>query len=186
MSEPSLTLRSGSMVDERTYDARERFAALFDVLVTLKDQCQAGDRALHSESDTELASVIQASVGSYAGELSALPRHSHYSRHVIGIQGDWIGYICRWEPNSASCVHGHPSFAFYQVIQGAFAMDLYKATSTTRAQWTSSRQMQAGDCIWQQGEVGCYDNLIHKVSNGNHDGYTVHLFSDDPSRGLHF
>jgi len=134
MSEPSLTLRSGSMVDERTYDARERFAALFDVLVTLKDQCQAGDRALHSESDTELASVIQASVGSYAGELSALPRHSHYSRHVIGIQGDWIGYICRWEPNSASCVHGHPSFAFYQVIQGAFAMDLYKATSTTRAQ----------------------------------------------------
>ncbi len=174
------------VLDERTFDARDRFADVFDLLLAVRGESVSGDACVHSERDTGLAAAIQFQMRDHDAVLSALPRHSQYSRHVIGTDENWIGFICRWEADAVSRVHGHPSFAFYQVIRGDFSMDLYKATSGSQAEWTSSRKMTAGDCIWRQGETGRYDNLIHRVSNGGQDGYTLHLFSENPSLGLGF
>lgn len=174
------------ILDERTFDARKAFTDVFELLLQWKEVPRQGDHDVHDECKTGLALALQRQIARHKRKLTALPRHARYTRHVIGIDDSWMGYICRWEANAASEVHGHPSFAYYQVIGGEFAMDLYQATPDKHAQWTRTRQMRAGDCIWQQGKIGRCDNLVHKVSNGGQDGYTLHLFSDNPAVGQQF
>jgi len=179
---------SSDILNDRTFDARDQFEGLFATLLstrTLPDSDSPNIIASELLVDSK-ACQLQALAQSQSEKLSALARHSNYSRHVIGTDGTWMGFICRWEPNTCSAIHGHPCFAYYQVLSGNFAMDLYTTTDDGKVMHSHTEQMQKGDCIWKRGKSGCYDNLVHKVSASTTGGFTLHLFSENPSLGEHF
>lgn len=176
------------ILNSRTFDARDQFKDLFDALLTTRKLPRA---ALPKVTASELivagqTSQLQTLALSYSQQLNELPRDTQYSRHVIGTEDSWMGFICRWEPGTCSPVHGHPSFAYYQVLQGEFSMDLYKTSREGLVERTGTSSLSDGNCIWQHGKPGCYDNFVHKVSTHDTGGFTLHLFSEDPSLGKHF
>ncbi len=183
--EPLVPLDS-ALMDERTYDARAEFADVFSILLEARSLPLHTDLHQTSLMDKRIASQLQHQLDTLKSELQDLARHTHYSRHVIGTDGDWVGYVCRWEPHVSSCVHGHPSFAYYQVYAGNFDMELYDVCGINQIEHAENRSMQDGDCIWQQGNKNCYDNMVHKVVAKDSGGFTVHLFSENPALGQHF
>ncbi len=172
-----------SLLNKRTFDARNDFGSVFELLLGARalGEHSAGENS--SILENRLSSELQVLIQSKSELLHGLPRDEKYSRHIIGTEGDWIGYICRWEKQTSSSIHGHPSFAYYQVIEGEFQMDLYDSTGDDTATRTQSLIMARGDIIWKQGQEGTYDNLIHKVGTLDSPGFTLHLFSEDPNQG---
>jgi len=65
-------------------------------------------------------------------------------------------------------------------------MDLYDVSSDQHPRHSASKRLGEGDCVWQQGKPGCYDNLVHKVSSADTEGFTLHLFSENPALGQLF
>ena len=175
-----------ALLDERTYDARAEFADVFSLLLEARSLPLHADLHQTSLMDKRISSQVQTQLDALKPELERLARHTHYSRHVIGTDGDWVGYVCRWEPHVCSCIHGHPSFAYYQVYGGKFDMELYDMCGFNKIEHAQSLSMHEGDCIWRQGNKDCYDNMIHKVSAKDSGGFTVHLFSENPALGQHF
>lgn len=174
------------LLNHKTFDARHQFADVFERLLCTRDLSEQSEDEAHSIHENRLASELQALVLSNIDRLHALSRHSEYSRHIIGTEGEWVGYICRWEKQTASAIHGHPSFAYYQVLEGDFQMDLYNRAEGEIVTHDHSFSMTPGHAIWQKGPRASYDNLIHKVSTLDTPGFTLHLFSENPSRGRHF
>ncbi len=173
-------------LNERTYDARERFSDVFQLLLQVRSLPQQHKYKQATVQSNSFAAALQTRLQAQSDDLVSLPRHKQYSRHIIGTDKDWTGFICRWEPQVSSCIHGHPSFAYYQVIDGHFLMNLYNVAPKHTVELKASEPMANGDCIWQQGRAGYYDNLVHKVSTTKLAGFTLHLFSENPALGQHF
>lgn len=183
-----------NMLNERTFDARELFPTVFESLLHIRQLAETG------EPDTQeieaVALEIDSLMAGMRGSLYSLSRHEQYSRHLIGIDDKWMAFVCRWEKGVSSCIHGHPSFAYYHVLEGIFQMDLYQSpqAQSPQAQLAESQTLvhdnrltlKKGNTIWGMGERDRFDNLIHKVSTQEQPGFTLHLFSDDPSKGVHF
>jgi len=175
-----------NILNENTFDARDEFSDVFDLLLEARKLPTIGDDQQRNTKEQKLAASLQSMITEDEDKLMSLTRHKRYSRHVIGTDGDWMGFVCRWENQINSAVHGHPSFAYYQVVKGKFQMDLYDALGDQQAQQTLTENMKGGDRIWRQGEKGCYDNMIHRVCSQEAHSFTIHLFSDDPAKGLHY
>ncbi len=174
------------LFNDRTFDARDRFADVFSLLMdssALTADTRYPQARVHQ---TELSQKLQALIASHTDTLHALPRDNHYSRHIIGIEESWMGVICRWEANTTSAIHGHPWFAYYQVLEGTLSMDLYEAVDEQHAKTVDTLHMDSGDSIWSKGDMGQYDNMIHKVSTQATEGFTLHLFSENPCLGNHY
>ena len=173
------------LADQQTHDARGKFTPVFRQLLTAKalTPSQTGAPCLLSK---KVAADINELAHAHQEHLDALPRHDTYSRHIIGTDDDWIGFICRWEKNTTSSIHGHPSFAYYQVLNGSIAMDLFEPINENEARQTSTTIMHSGDSIFSITPEGQFDNLIHRVRTGNSLVFTLHLYSDDPSKGRIF
>ena len=174
------------ILNERTFDARHNFEDIFSELIKIRKlYCNASVGAGY-QWDSPIASDMQSLLQSKTQALQELPRHQQYSRHVIGTDSNWIGFICRWEPQTVSSIHGHPSFAYYQVIEGELIMDLYETSDNEQVKLTDTRQMVGGECIWSLGQIDQYDNLVHKVSTKEKPAFTLHLFSENPASGQHY
>jgi len=176
------------ILNKRTFDARGQFDELFAALLstrTLPDSDTPKVSTSELIDDSQIGQ-LQAMALSQSQQLIGLSRHKKYSRHVIGTDGTWMGFICRWEPRACSSIHGHPSFAYYQVLQGEFSMDLYTTSADGLARHTDTKQLSDGKCIWKHGKSGCYDNFVHKISTHDTGGFTLHLFSENPSLGQHY
>jgi len=182
-----LTQLDVGILDDRTFDARDRFSDLFATLLSTRTlpNLPTLDTVASEQLVDSNVSRLQVLAQTQYQQMLDLPRHEKYSRHVIGTDGTWIGFICRWEPHVCSSVHGHPSFAYYHVLKGDFSMDLFSTTYDEHAVHTKTTQMSEGDCIWQHGKPGCYDNFVHRVSTSNTGGLTLHLFSENPTIGKH-
>lgn len=174
------------ILNARTFDARDRFEALFSALLAVRTLANAQDSRHINIAENRISSELQVIAQQHHKQLHALPRSEHYSRHIIGTDGDWIGYVLCWEKNATSSVHGHPDFAYYQVIEGEFEMDIYAPVSPETVEHTNSTTLKRGNIVWQQSEPGRYDNLVHRVKTKNTPGFTLHLFSDDPALGQQF
>jgi len=179
---------SSGILNKRTFDVRDQFTELFSALLSTRTLPDSDTpNATNSELlDNSQTSQLQAIALSHKQKILELPRHSNYSRHVIGTKGNWIGFICRWEPHVCSPIHGHPSFAYYHVLQGEFSMNLYTITSDRLAKYTDTKLLREGHCIWKHGKSGGYDNFVHKISTHDTGGFTLHLFSENPALGEHF
>ena len=133
---------SSNILNERTFDARHNFEDVFSrVTQNSAAVSQLKRRRTGYQLDSPIASELQTLLESKKQTLNDLPRHQQYSRHVIGTDNDWIGFICRWEPQTVSSIHGHPSFAYYQVIEGELTMNLYDTTHSGQAVLAETRQM---------------------------------------------
>lgn len=174
------------LLNQRTFDARNQFSELFELLLNVRSLGDQSNKQSTSILNNRISSELQVLVESRSELLYALPRAEQYSRHVIGIQDSWIGFICRWETQVESAIHGHPSFAYYQVLEGDFLMDLYKSVDVNSVKHERTLRMTRGENIWKQAPKLCYDNLIHKVSTQDSPGFTLHLFSENPCLGKHF
>ena len=199
------------LFNEQTFDASEQFADVFSQLLEARSFCGVFDGAYGcslcsiEEKENDLSARLQQLLRKDNQRLLNLPRHETYSRHVIGVEDDWVAYICRWEKSTTSCIHGHPWFAYYQVIDGALNMELYEpcdehvdskqAAADAEAEpldcmptvkHVQSKCMQPGDVVWREGKPDSYDNLIHRVSTDEQPGFTLHLFSENPALGEHF
>ncbi len=173
------------LADKQTHDARDAFSPVFEQLLTTKTLRSNGIEP-HCPHSKQLASRLSQVTLSYAEHLSTLPKHDTYSRHIIGAQDNWIGFICRWEKNVTSTIHGHPSFAYYQVLDGRIVMDMFEPVNETEAQHVSTCEMLPGDCIFSITREGQFDNLIHRVRTENSTVFTLHLYSDNPAKGRIF
>lgn len=173
------------MADQQTHDARDTFAHVFHQLLAIKSltSTQSGTTCKRSR---QLATDLNQLAYSHKERLHALPRHNTYSRHIIGIDQNWIGFICRWEQNITSSIHGHPSFAYYQVLDGRIAMDLFEPVNEVDARQVSTSNMCAGDSIISITPDEQFDNLIHRVRTLSATVFTLHLYSDNPAKGRIF
>ncbi len=194
------------LFNNQTFDASPVFEDVFEVLLNARDLCAENENL--EDCETSLSEQLQGVLAKDNQRLLDLPRHESYSRHVIGVRDEWVAYICRWEKDVTSCVHGHPWFAYYQVIDGTLDMDLYERCDGATAnnspnrelhesvekenpdlepvRHVSSQRMKPGDIVWSAGKRGQYDNLIHRVSSGAQPGFTLHLFSENPGLGEHY
>ena len=176
------------ILNTHTFDARDQFKELFAALLSarkLPDSETPEVMASELIADCQ-TSQLQALAQSQSQQLRKLARGKQYSRHVIGTSGKWMGFICRWEPHTCSPIHGHPSFAYYHVLQGKFSMDLYTTAQEGLAKHIDTKQLSEGHCIWKRSKPGCYDNFVHKVNTHDSGGFTLHLFSENPALGQHF
>lgn len=184
------------LFNEQTFDATPEFEDVFGLLLNARDfVADPGTQKACTEiEEKDLARQLQNQLISNKQRLMNLPRHESYSRHVIGVHKEWVAYICRWEKGVTSSVHGHPWFAYYQVIDGALDMDLYErcenqspeSSELESVKHVQSRRMNPGDVVWRTGEPRQYDNLIHRVGTGTEPGFTLHLFSENPGLGEHY
>ena len=184
------------LFNEQTFDASPEFEGVFELLLNARDfvNGSGSQKACTETEEKDLAEQLQHRMVANKQRLMNLPRHESYSRHVIGVHNEWVAYICRWEKGVTSCVHGHPWFAYYQVIDGVLDMDFYErcespcseSSELEPVRLVQSRRMNPGDVVWRSGEPHQYDNLIHRVGTGNHPGFTLHLSSENPALGEHY
>ncbi len=193
-----LTQFRPDLFNQQTFDASSQFSDVFEELLSARSYCDA--EGCTEEQEQDLSQRLQQLVAKDTQRLFDLPRHKSYSRHVIGVDEDWVAYICRWEKSTVSCVHGHPWFAYYQVLDGVLNMDIFEPVANDESndstnnsvgelaavQHVQSRHMLPGDVAWSVGEKGRYDNLIHSVSTDQQPGFTLHLFSENPALGDNF
>lgn len=170
------------LTDRQTHDARDRFGDIFQRLLDTR-QLTPVSSDLPCQDSRELAINLNQLSSSRADCLQSLPRHDSYSRNIIGISEKWIGFICRWEPNTTSSIHGHPAFAYYQVLDGVITMDLFEPINDRQARQVACNEMRTGDFVISTTQEGRFDNLVHRVNSGNNSVYTLHLYSDNPARG---
>ena len=171
--------------DQQTHDARDKFANIFQQLMEAK-VLTANVADSPCEQRKAIAAQLTELASSHEECLQTLPRHDTYSRHIIGTQDNWVGLICRWEQNITSTIHGHPAFAYYQVLGGRIAMELFKPVSASEATMVSTTEMCAGDNILSTQQEGQYDNLIHRIRTESPGVFTLHLYSDNPAKGQVF
>ncbi len=93
--------------------------------------------------------------------------------------------IMRWDKQVKTKIHGHPAFSFYYVIAGIFQMEMFSNTPAHGLQLTESRLFFQADSTWHIGQVGHYDNFIHRVTCLE-PGLTFHVYSDDAQKGVAF
>jgi len=170
---------------KQTHDARDSFK---DVFQQLLDARVLADN--NSSKPCEHSKLVADNLNQLAqanqDKLNALPRHDAYSRNIIGTDDNWIGFICRWEKDITSSIHGHPSFAYYQVLDGHLEMEIFEPINEVKAKQVSLSEMRSGDSIFSSTNEGQFDNLIHRVRTKDSSVFTIHLYSDNPAKGRVF
>ena len=171
--------------NQQTHDVREHFDHVFQRLLDTRALSpEYSGEATHSR--LKLANAINDLATHHEYALHSLPENDDYSRNIIGIEGTWIGFICRWQPHTMSSIHGHPSFAYYQVLSGSMLMDIYEPINDRQARQVSTRDMHPGESVLSTAPEGRYDNFVHRVKTKGEPVYTLHLYSDNPAKGKMF
>ncbi len=173
------------LADKQTHDAREAFAGVFSQLLMAR-ALRTNPTNTPCQVSQNLTEQLHQLSQSYREQLNTLPKHKSYSRNIIGTHDNWIGLICRWEPNVTSSIHGHPPFAYYHVMDGEVAMDMYEAVNDSEARQVSTSELCTGDSIFSIQKKAQFDNLIHRVRTANSTVFTLHLYSDNPAKGRVF
>jgi len=77
------------VLNKRTFDARDQFEELFTALLSTRTlpETETPDVIASECLASREACQLQSLALSYSQKLYALPRHSNYSRHVIGTSG---------------------------------------------------------------------------------------------------
>ncbi|PZD71200.1 hypothetical protein C1752_07476 [Acaryochloris thomasi RCC1774] len=112
---------------------------------------------------------------------------SAYTRNPITKEAAQRGFealVIRWDQQAVTPIHGHPAFSFYYVISGIFEME-YFTHSAIGLQYTGSQLFGATDSTWCLGQIGRYDNFIHRVTCLE-PGHTFHVYSEDAQKGVSF
>ena len=145
------------------------------------------DRQSHRASDLEAAfsRTIEAYFQAHPLQKNDFEISKTYTRQPIGRDASgWESMISRWEKGAVSSIHGHPDFIFYYVLDGAFEMPLYER-SGSGAKQVETVTLKAGESIASVGAPGDFDNMIHQVK-ALETSFVLHIFSDDPLKGLIF
>lgn len=90
--------------------------------------------------------------------------------------------VMRWDRQVQTPIHGHPAFSFYYVISGVFEMEIYTPVAGN-LQMQGTRRFCPSDTAWFLGEMGRYDNFIHRV-RCLEPGHTFHIYSEDAQKGV--
>jgi hypothetical protein len=173
------------LTDQQTYDARDRFETLFKCLLDTR-KLTPKTPGKPDSGCRHLASELNGLANYQKDALRSLPETSTYSRNIIGVDDTWIGFICRWQANILSSIHGHPSFAYYQVLDGHMLMEVYEPVNHRHARCVSTRDMHRGESVLSTKQAERYDNFIHRVKTYDIPVYTLHLYSDNPAKGKVF
>ena len=91
--------------------------------------------------------------------------------------------VMRWDKQVKTSIHGHPAFSFYHVISGVFEMEIFNRTAKNGLQLRETRLFHASDTTWFLGQVGRYDNFIHRLTCLE-AGHTLHIYSEDARKGM--
>ena len=111
-------------------------------------------------------------------------------RNLIGVEKrirkvGFEAFVIHWKKNATTPIHGHPSFAFYRVLQGRFNMNLYRLNTNGVAELEDKRKFNTGDFIYGLGKKKFYHNMIHRIECIE-EGYTLNLYSENVQRGVYF
>ncbi|MEM9486970.1 MAG: hypothetical protein AAGA83_25140 [Cyanobacteria bacterium P01_F01_bin.116] len=91
--------------------------------------------------------------------------------------------IMRWDKQAQTSIHGHPAFSFYHVISGVFEMELFSFEAVNCLKLKENRCFYPSDTTWCLGQVGRYDNFIHRITCLE-AGLTFHVYSEDAQKGM--
>lgn len=91
--------------------------------------------------------------------------------------------IMRWDKQVKTSIHGHPAFSFYHVISGVFEMEVFSLKAKDCLELREMRRFHASDTTWFAGQIGRYDNFIHRVTCLE-PGLTFHIYSEDAQKGI--
>lgn len=92
--------------------------------------------------------------------------------------------IMRWDKQVQTSIHGHPAFSFYHVISGVFEMELFSFKAHKNCLTLEKTQrFYPSDTTWFLGQMGRYDNFIHRVTCLE-AGLTFHIYSEDAQKGM--
>ncbi len=178
-------MRGAQIAKQQTFDACRVFGDVFQLLLNVRELSTTPGE-LGSRQSKKMVEDLGLLTLAYEKELDALPRFGPYSRHIIGREKNWTGLICRWEKHVSSSIHGHPAFAYYQVLEGCIDMDFFEPINDFEARKVSSKKMCTGDAMFSTAGEDRYDNLIHRVRTLESPVFTLHLYSDNPAKGRVF
>ena len=114
-----------------------------------------------------------------------------YKRTVLGIEktlqaSGFEALLLHWKKGAKTPIHGHPHFAYYNILSGTCRMTFYKKTSNGNLKETSTGLLRADDFIYSQAiNKNTYENLIHSVECLE-ESFSLHLYSDNALKGKVF
>jgi len=153
--------------DIRNYDHTEKFKSI-DLLYTHLQNKKYADAL-------EQIKLLKEEIKGYDFQLDT----SSYSRHILSKkEGSWLMFI-RWDKDVSTSIHGHPERSFIYVFEGLMEVENYKVNPL---QSLSKRIVEPGHYFHNNGEIGRFDNAVHRVHT-NQQTLSLNFYSDDPTKG---
>ena len=105
-----------------------------------------------------------------------------YSRTILyRAQNSFEAMAARWCKGAVTAIHGHPSFAFYYLLEGELLVDNFEKKDADIVK-IDTRTYAPGEYFCIRGTTGTFDNGIHRVTVVE-DSLSLHIYSDDALKG---
>jgi hypothetical protein len=159
---------------------------------TFLDHCVDGqlrlffDRLFKSCNIERFGPEVVNHLGEYALRKEDFPQVSGtYSRTIITrTDHGFEAMAARWSRGIETAVHGHPDYAFYQLVEGKVGVENFVRTKTG-LECTGKQLLSPGDYLCMTGVQKTFDNAIHRIS-ALQESLSVHVYSDDALKGACF
>ena len=115
------------------------------------------------------------------------PESNGYLRNYLerDASGWEILLIC-WTKDDITSIHGHPYLCSYNYLQGDFELELFTKVTDTEARLFKKFKVGKDEVFADCGQEDTYCNHIHRIKCISDKGYTLHIYSDDASKGDEF
>lgn len=116
-----------------------------------------------------------------------IPECGGYSRNYLERdKSGWEMLLICWSKDDTTSIHGHPELCSYNYLQGEFNLELFQKVTSTEAKLDKIIKASSGDIYADCGSTNSFCNHIHRITCTTDKGYTLHIYSDDASKGDEF
>lgn len=143
------------------------------------------DCALDGQLERRVRDFVSGFLESESFPESDIYSEGSYTRNYIGrspVTG-WEALVMGWTRGGSTSIHAHPDFALYFFIEGKFRVELFEKISPGKVMTARTLVVEAPLCMSSVGVKGRFDNHPHRITCLSDKGRSLHVYSDDASRG---
>lgn len=101
-------------------------------------------------------------------------------------ESGWEILLIYWSKGHKTAIHGHPQLCSYNYLDGRFKLELFEKVGDRSAKLTKTLQVHSGDLFNDCGNEDTFCNHIHRIECLSDEGFSLHIYSDDASKGDEF
>jgi hypothetical protein len=114
-------------------------------------------------------------------------KNEGYQRNRIAQDNSgWEILLIIWGKGDKTSIHGHPELCCYNYLKGEFKLEIFDKITSTEAKLSKEIMIVENSVFADCGESNTYCNHIHRIECLSESGFTLHIYSDDASKGDEF